>query len=76
MSSEVCSEIVKMHLRASYFKNSPGEHALAPPLAWLHAYGARFRAFGAQLYFSLSAFHRDGESPSLEINKLEPHQYL
>ena len=31
MSSEVCSEIVKMHLRASYFKNSPGEHALAPP---------------------------------------------
>ena len=56
-----------MHLRASYSKIFLGEHA-PTPLAQLCA---RFCVFTAQLYFSLSPTHREGESPYLEIYKLD-----
>ena len=60
-----------MHLRASNSKIFGGA-CPRTPLAWLHACGARIRAFDAQLCFSLSDIHTEGESPYFKIYRLEP----
>ena len=66
LAGENCSSLDQHHTKLYSIPVNPG------PLAGLRAFGARFRAFGAQLYFYLSSIHREWESPYLEIYKLEP----